>query len=152
MKEPTRVAFVCLHGSAKSLIAAEHLNCLARSCGVAVEATTSGPEPDAEVPENVAEGLLRRGIDVRNRIPERVTGETLARAGHIVSFGVDLKDLAAADRAVEHWDDCPAVSDDFDTAYAFITGQVGQLFERLCGDGPVPDGASSRPVAPQGGS
>jgi protein-tyrosine-phosphatase len=149
-----RVAFVCLHGSAKSLIAAEHMNRLGPGRGVAVEATTSGPEPDAEVPGNVIDGLLARGIDARRRIPERVAGEALARADHIVSFGCDLEALrlVGTERAVEHWDDCPAVSDDFDIAYAFITGRVGQLFERLCGDGPVPDGASSRPVAPRGGS
>ena len=64
MKEPQYLAFVCLHGSAKSLIAAEHMNGLARSCGVAVEATTSGPEPDAEVPANVIDGLLTRAAQL----------------------------------------------------------------------------------------
>jgi protein-tyrosine-phosphatase len=132
MTEPKIIAFVCSHGSAKSLIAAEYLDRLARARGIALSATTSGPEPDAEVPSNVIEGLLGRDIDARHRVPERVSAEALRQAGHIVSFGCDLTGLVGAHRAIEHWDDCPAVSDDFDVAWTFITGRVGQLFERLC--------------------
>ena len=32
---------------------------------------------------------------------------------------------------VERWDDCPAVSDDFETAWHFITTRVEQLIKRL---------------------
>jgi arsenate reductase len=130
MQEAKTVAFVCLHGSAKSLIAAEYMSRLARDSGLAISATTSGPEPDAEVPANVIEGLLRYGIDARRRVPERVSAQALTKAGHIVSFGCDLADLVG-ERAVEHWDDCPAVSDDFDIAFAFITQRVETLFGRL---------------------
>ncbi|SEE55226.1 Protein-tyrosine-phosphatase [Rhizobiales bacterium GAS191] len=131
MTEPKIVAFVCLHGSAKSLIAAEYFSRLARARGLKLSGTTSGPEPDAEIPSNVIEGLLGRGIDARHRVPERVSAPALARASHIVSFGCDLDGLVGAHLAIERWDDCPAVSDDFDTAWTFITGRVGQLFERL---------------------
>jgi protein-tyrosine-phosphatase len=130
MNTTTHIAFVCLHGSAKSLIAAEYLNRLARERGQSIAATTSGPEPDREVPANVIEGLLRHGIDVRRRVPQRVTTEALAHAAHIVSFGCDLAPLAPG-RTVEHWDDCPAVSDDFDVAWTFITGRVDDLLKRM---------------------
>ncbi|MFI4987801.1 MAG: hypothetical protein ACHQF3_10195 [Alphaproteobacteria bacterium] len=125
------IAFVCLHGSAKSLIAAEYLSRLARERGLELSATTSGPEPDAEVPENVIEGMLRRGIDARARHPVRVTAAAPARADLIVSFGCDLRSLAPPDAVIERWDDCPAVSDDFDIAWSFITGHVEQLVGRL---------------------
>jgi hypothetical protein len=148
MKEPQYLAFVCLHGSAKSLIAAEHMGRFAKARGIALSATTSGPEPDAEVPANVIEGLLKRGIDVRDRIP-RVSAEALARAVHIVSFGCDLEGLVGAQRPVEHWDDCPAVSDDFDIAYAFIIGRVEQLFDCLYGGTPVPVEAPLQPAVSQ---
>jgi arsenate reductase len=124
------IAFVCLHGSAKSLIAAEYLNRLARERGLAIAATTSGPEPDAEVPSNVIEGLLRHGIDARGRVPERVTATALARADHIVSFGCDL-DALTAGRPIERWDDCPAVSDDFEIAWSFITGRTARLVDHV---------------------
>ena len=52
-----KVAFVCLHGSAKSLIAAEYFNRIATERNLPLRATTSGPEPDNGVPENVVAGL-----------------------------------------------------------------------------------------------
>ena len=41
--ETQKVAFVCLHGSAKSLIAAEYFNRLAREKSLPLRATTPGP-------------------------------------------------------------------------------------------------------------
>jgi protein-tyrosine-phosphatase len=125
-----KIAFVCLHGSAKSLIAAEYLNRRARERKLDLHATTSGPEPDAEVPPNVIEGLLRRDIDARARRPERVSAEGLADAVHIVSFGCDLAALAPPAAAIERWDDCPAVSEDFDVAWHFIAARVDDLMNR----------------------
>ena len=125
------VAFVCQHASAKSLIAAQYLNSLARKRGIAFSATTSGPEPDPEVPAHVVEGLLRRGIDVRTVRPALVSPDALAQADYVVSFGCDMKGLLAASQALERWDDCPAVSDDFDIAWSFITARVEQLVNRL---------------------
>jgi arsenate reductase (thioredoxin) len=131
MRTRKTVAFVCLHGSAKSLIAAEYLNRSARERGLALTATTSGPEPDAEVPANVIEGLLGRSIDARARVPERVSAAALAKADNIVSFGCDLTGLAKPGAPIERWDECPAVSADFDIAWAFIPARVDRLLERL---------------------
>ena len=131
MNDFRTVAFVCQHASAKSLIAAQYLNGLAGKRGIAFRATTSGPEPDAEVPPNVVEGLLRHGIDVRTVRPALVSPDILARSDYVVSFGCDLTGLLAASQALEHWDDCPAVSDDFDIAWSFITARVDQLLKRL---------------------
>jgi protein-tyrosine-phosphatase len=131
MSAAKKIAFVCLHGSAKSLIAAEYLNRLSRERGLDIVATTSGPEPDAEVPSNVIDGLLHHGIDARERVPKRVTATALARADHIVSFGCDLSAVTVAGRPNERWDDCPAVNDDFEIAWSFITERVTQLVGRL---------------------
>ena len=131
MGQMRTIAFVCLHGSAKSLIAAEYLTKIAAVGGVDAHGTTSGPEPDAEVPPNVVDGLRHKGIDVRGRVPALVTAEALARADHIVSFGYDLSALLPAGRTVEQWGDCPAVSDDFEIAWTFITARVTQLLDRI---------------------
>ena len=128
-------AFVCLHGSAKSLIAAEYLTRAARERGLNWLGTTSGPEPDAEIPDNVVAGLRTRGIDVQGCKPRLVSAEALAKADHIISFGYDLGSLAP-NRRVENWGDCPAVTDDFDTAWAFITGRIDRLLNL------VPKGSS----------
>jgi arsenate reductase (thioredoxin) len=126
-----KVAFVCLHGSAKSLIAAEYFNRLAREKSLALRATTAGPEPDPEVPANVVEGMKARGIDVHAYRPTMIAAEQLTDADLIVSFACDAGRTLAPGKAEERWDECPAVSDDFDVAWKFITGRVDTLVERL---------------------
>jgi protein-tyrosine-phosphatase len=129
--KPQRVAFVCLHGSAKSLIAAEYFNRLAREKSVTLRATTSGPEPDSEVPDNVIEGMKARGFDVATYKPTRISADQLTDADLIVSFACDAGRRLAPGTTEERWDECPAVSDDFDIAWNFITGRVDTLFTRL---------------------
>ena len=126
-----KVAFVCLHGSAKSLIAAEYFNRLAREKTLPLSATTSGPEPDPEVPGNVIDGMKTRGFDVAAYRPALIAAERLADADLIVSFACDAARKLAPGKPEERWDECPAVSDDFDVAWDFITGRVEQLVGRL---------------------
>lgn len=128
MPRPPTVLFVCLHGSAKSVIAAEHFRRLARGRGVEVEAIAAGVEPDAEIPPTVADGLLKDGIDVRGRRPRRLAGADLARATRVVAFGCDLGDAAGA-APVERWDDVPAVSVDFDRARDAIVARLPRLLD-----------------------
>ena len=131
MEKSHRIAFVCLHGSAKSLIAAEYCRRLARERGLVVEATSSGPEPDREVPPEVVAGLRGDGIEARGRRPQRVTTQRLARASRIVSFGCALDEVAPLGVAIERWDDCPAVSDDYKAARDFIAARVRALIDCL---------------------
>jgi protein-tyrosine-phosphatase len=139
-----KVAFVCLHGSAKSLIAAEFFNRLAQERRLAFAATTSGPEPDPEVPPNVIEGLLNHAIDVRGYRPTMISATGLADADLIVSFACEAGAALAPGKPVERWDDCPAVSADFDTAWRFITGHVEQLVNRLEHAAPATASAEQR--------
>src|SRR5688572_28836124 len=130
MTQPTtRVAFVCLHGSAKSVLAAEYLNRLAGERGLGFRATASGREPDAEIPANVIEGLARKGFDVRGRKPLAATAQRFEEADVVVSFGCDLDGLVPGALTIELWSACPAVSDDFDAAWRFLTGRVDRLLE-----------------------
>src|SRR6267142_5060719 len=110
------VLFVCLHGSAKSVIAAEHFRRLAAARGVPVEVRSAGLEPDAAVPPKVAAGLLADGIDVRAFKPRKPSEGDVTQATTVVAFGCDLGPLAARARRVERWDDVPAVSEDFGRA------------------------------------
>ena len=128
---PQKVAFVCLHGSAKSLIAAESFNRLAKERNLPFSATTSGPEPDAAVPGNVIAGCRSRGIDVADYKPTLIAANQLAEADLIVSFACDAGRRLAPGKPEERWDECPAVSDDFDIAWRFITGRVETLIARL---------------------
>jgi arsenate reductase (thioredoxin) len=128
-----KIAFVCLHGSAKSLIAAEQFNRLATAKGLPFRATTSGPEPDAEVPANVVAGCKARGIDVSGKTPTLIAADQLADTDLIVSFACDAGRRLAPGTLEERWDDCPMVADDFDVAWRFITSRVENLLARLAG-------------------
>src|SRR5438128_12473611 len=62
MSSRGNVLFVCLHGSAKSLIAAEHFNRIAAARGLGARATSAGTEPDDAIPPHVIPGLPAGGI------------------------------------------------------------------------------------------
>ena len=123
------VVFVCLHGSAKSVIASAHFERLAAQRGVKVQTVALGTEPDAEIPPRVLNGLLADGIDVRGRRPRGVTPEDLKTASRIVSFGCDLTGVAPAGAAIERWDDVPAVSEDYGKARDAIVARVTRVIE-----------------------
>jgi arsenate reductase len=126
-----KVAFICLHGSAKSLIAAEYFNRIAIERNLPLRATTSGPEPDGEVPDNVAAGLKSNGIDVKQYHPALIAAEQLSDTNLIVSFACDAGRRLAPSIPEERWDECPAASDNFEIAWTFITGRVDKLISRL---------------------
>ena len=125
------VLFVCLHGSAKSLIALEHFRRLAEERGVDVQADWAGIEPDAEIPPRVAQGLLGEGIDVRGRQPRQVTRADVERASCVVTFGCDLGALESSGIARERWDDVPAVGEGYAPARDIIVGHLPALLDEV---------------------
>jgi protein-tyrosine-phosphatase len=129
MATPPFVLFVCLHGSAKSVIASEHFRRLAAERGADVEVSSAGTDPDAEIPPRVVQGLLGDGIDVRDLRPRHVTRTDLERASRVIAFGCELGDLAPAGLTVERWDDVPAVSEDYQRARDVIAARVRTLAE-----------------------
>jgi arsenate reductase len=124
-----KVLFVCLHGSAKSLIAAEHFNRLAVARGLAARATSAGTEPDDAIPPHVIKGLAGDGIDVTGRRPRRPTPAEIEGAAAVVTFGCDLGALGSGAPRVIRWDDVPAVSEDFARARDAIVARVGGLLQ-----------------------
>lgn len=123
------VLFVCLHGSAKSLIAAEYFNRLAAARGLPARATSSGTEPDDAIPPRVTQGLGADGIDVQGRQPRRPTQDDVDGSAVVVTFACDLGDLASLAPRIERWDDVPAVSEDFKRARDVIVAKVAALLE-----------------------
>lgn len=127
---PLLVLFVCLHGSAKSLIAARYFTRLARERGLAFGAESAGLEPDDSVPEPVVAGLARDGFDVRGYAPRQATEARVATASRVVSFACDLPG-ATGDVVRERWDDLPMVSDGFEPARDAIVARVVGLVDSL---------------------
>ncbi len=130
-REPPTVAFVCLHGAAKSVLAAACFEQLAAARGVPVRALSAGTEPDPEIAPAVLRALLAEGIDLRGERPRHATQETLAGAAAVVSFGPDLSGLVPPGRAVVHWDDVPALSEDFAAGRAAILARLPALLEEV---------------------
>jgi arsenate reductase (thioredoxin) len=123
------VLFVCLHGSAKSLIAAEYFNRLATARGLGARATSAGTEPDDVIPPHVIGGLAGDDIDVTGRRPRRPTTTDVENATVVVTFGCDLGGLTAGARRIQRWDDVPAVSEDFAKARTAIVARVTALLD-----------------------
>jgi arsenate reductase (thioredoxin) len=123
------VLFVCLHGSAKSLIAAEYFNRLAAARGLPARATSAGTEPDDAIPPRVTQGLGADGIDVQGRQPRRPMQADVDGSVVVVTFACDLGDLTSRAPRIERWDDVPAVSEDFKRARDVIVTRVTTLLE-----------------------
>src|SRR5512142_2239653 len=115
MTEQSLVLFVCLHASAKSLIAAEYFNKRAAERGVPFRAVSAGTEPDKSVPPHVVSGMRGDGYDVSRIEPKHLTRELAAPARVAVSFEPDLSEYVPRGCIVERWS-VPAVSDDYGIA------------------------------------
>ena len=128
---PTKtVLFVCLHGAAKSVLAAADFERLARERGLDARAASAGTEPDPEIAPRVLAELRAEGVDLRGRHPQRVTRADVERAWRVVAFSCDLGELAAAGPRVEQWE-VPAVGEDFGKARAAIDARLVRLLDEL---------------------
>jgi arsenate reductase (thioredoxin) len=126
----SRVLFVCLHGAAKSVIAATHFRRLANGRGLRTDATFAGTEPDPEIAPRVVKELRAEGIDVQGLRPRLVTSEDVASASRIVTLGCDVAGLGPH-APVDRWDDVPAVSDGYEAAREAIDARVARLVDEL---------------------
>ena len=128
---PPFVLFVCLHGSAKSVIASEHFRRLAAERGLIADTSSAGTEPDAEIPPGVVRGLRGDGIDPSGLRPQGVTRADLERASRVVAFACDLTNMAPPGLTIERWDEVPAVSEDYGRARNVIAARVRGLVDQL---------------------
>jgi len=129
MSDNPRILFVCLHGAAKSVLAAADCERLAASRGLRVTADFAGTEPAADIAPKVAAALRADGVDLGGKKPRLVTREDVARADRVVAFGCDLGAAVPAGVAVDQWADVPAVSDGLPAARAAIHAHLERLLE-----------------------
>ena len=131
MSAKPSILFVCLHGSAKSLIAAYHMKRLATERGIEMMSESAGVEPDDVVPPHVVAGLADDGIDVTMVRPKSVTSDLMKHASHIVSFGCDLSAFGVASGDVTLWKGVPDVSDGYQDARSDIVARVEALLKEV---------------------
>jgi len=124
-----KVLFVCLHGAAKSVLAAADFERLARERGLAVAAESAGTEPDPQIAPKVVAALKSEGVDMSGQKPRLVTREMAAGATRVVAFGCALGAAAPANTKVEQWEDVPNVSDGLPAARAAIRSHLEHLLD-----------------------
>src|SRR3989442_5627118 len=99
---PLRVVFVCLHGAAKSVVAAAHFRRLAASRGLSIVAAAAGTEPDPQLAAGAVQGLAGEGLTPAPSRPRPITLYDLDSATRMASFGCDV--VPAHGQPVEEWD------------------------------------------------
>jgi len=134
---PGPVVFICEHGSAKSLIAREWFDRLARERGLSVRAVSLGVKPDAAVPGPIVEALGKDGFDVQAFVPNRVDAAALEGASRIVAIGLERPGALPVqpDDALEVWDGIPPTSPRYEATRDALKEQIEALLDRLEADG-----------------
>jgi chromate transporter len=126
------ILFLCQQGGAKSVIAAEYFNRLARENGLPYAAVAAAAEePYADVPSIVVEFLGRDGVDVSGFKPRRVESRDIAEAERVVSIDCRLDGLAQEPARLDRWDDVPKVSEGIDASAHAISRYVETLVNEL---------------------
>ena len=125
------VVFVCHHGGAKSLIAAEYFSRFAAERGLPLRGVSAGVDPYAEVPPPVIAGLAAKGIDVSGFTPQPLNPDTFAAAERVIHFGCDAGPLVDSGMSVDDWSDVPDVSDGFERAHDLIRQRVERLVQMI---------------------
>jgi arsenate reductase (thioredoxin) len=125
------ILFVCLHGAAKSVLAAADFRRLAAARGIPIHATSAGTEPDPEIAPAVVRALEDDGAHLDGQRPRRVSRADVAGASRVVAFGCDLSGVAVPGVPVEQWNDIPAVSDGLPAARQAIRARLERLLEEV---------------------
>src|SRR5215831_8594952 len=108
VSQPVKVLFVCLHGAAKSVVAAEYLR----------------------RPAHVVRSLATDGFDVTGRTPQRLTDAALVNADVVISLGCSLETGSPSPRVIS-WNDIPAVSDGYEPARDAIIQRLRTFLAEL---------------------
>ena len=129
MNGTRQIVFVCLHGAAKSVLAAADFQRLANERGLRVRAVCAGLEPDPEISPAVVKALAGDGVDLSAERPRRLRAADLHGAWRVISFGCDVGDGAPASLVVERWDEVPAVGAGLEAARTAIRARLGRLLD-----------------------
>jgi protein-tyrosine-phosphatase len=128
---PRKVVFVCEHGAAKSVIAAEEFKRMAREKGLVFDVLSRGTAPDAEIAPGVRQGLHADGMDVGGQKPAKVSAKDLAGAVRVVSFGPDLSAMMPEGAKVSDWSATPPPSKDYRAARDDIRARLTALLQEM---------------------
>jgi protein-tyrosine-phosphatase len=131
------VAFVCSHGTIKSLAAAQMFNQMAVQRGIPVQAISRAANADTVdevIPNSVAREMVSDGYYVDEIKPKVLTHEEASKALRVVHISLedianDPDSKALAGVAVERWDGIPSGLRDYPTMRKMIKARIEAMLE-----------------------
>ena len=130
MSQKSMVIFVCLHGSAKSIVAAAYFNKIVAEAGIELRAIARGLQPDLKLSEATTGGLFKDGLSASESVPQKLLPEELETASRVVSF-CELPDDYPGKAVIECWYDVPPVSEEYEKARDFIVARIREMMKEL---------------------
>lgn len=129
--KPTRVVFVCEHGSVKSLVAALYFNRRAEERGLPYRAMARGTAPESAAPATVRDGLQADGFAVSGFAPRLLEASDVEDATLVVSFDQDITKTVGGKAPYLRWDDLPGVLADYGRGRDAIVIRIDTLISAL---------------------
>jgi arsenate reductase (thioredoxin) len=124
------IIFVCEHGAAKSILSAAIFNKIARERRMNLRAIARGTNPDPEISQKVAAGLLADGLASSESAPKKISKADLAGARRVITFCA-LPDDYPGSIQVENWDSFLPAIEDYGKARDKLAERIGRLLEEL---------------------
>jgi protein-tyrosine-phosphatase len=126
MKQNSIVLFVCEHGAAKSILAAAYFNKLASERGSDLRAIARGTNPDGQLSQHTITGLGNDGLQPAETTPQKLTEVDLQNTQRVITF-CDLPVEYQQPAVVEHWQNIPPVSENYEKARDIIIERIRHL-------------------------
>ena len=130
MSQKAIIIFVCLHGAAKSIIAASYFNKIASETGVELHAVARGLEPDLGLSDSVVTRLLKDGLSPTELTPQKLLLEELETARRVITF-CELPDEYQGKAVFEYWENVPPVSEGYERARDIIVAKIKVMMKKL---------------------
>jgi len=128
---PPEVVFVCEHGAAKSVVAAQYFNKLSSERGLAVRAIARGAEPQAALSVSAVKGLKEDGLPPDPGAPRPLTASDVRSSARVIAFDCEQPAMKALRGMDACWDDVPATGDDYARARDRIRAHVEAMVEEM---------------------
>jgi len=128
MSQKPTIIFVCEHGAAKSIIAATYFNKLAVENNLDARAIARGTTPDSELSSKTISGLQKDGLNPTETTPQKLSSKDIASARRIITF-CELPEEYHYGTMMEHWDNIPPVSENYEIARNTILERLYPLIK-----------------------
>src|SRR5512140_2640653 len=129
MEQPA-IIFVCEHGAAKSIVAAAYFNRFAQETGLNLQAIARGTNPDTTLSSDAIQGLSKDGLTPGEATPQKLTPADIQSAQRMIAF-CELPVEYQGQVIVEHWEDVPPVSANYEVARDAIVQHIRYFVSQI---------------------